>query len=253
MHNMDRFEKRLVASHHAEKGRLPKWLSSLGCTEPVGFPAKMQMDFPKYGITLVGMPDDLFRMKDGDLYLVDYKTARCKGEDDPFMSTYVVQLLGYAILLERQNVGKVTKAALIYFENQLSNFQEEPLGLLSDEGLTVPFAVKIHEVELDRRSFEPMLQRYRELADTPSPPTGRQGCKNCAKLQKLFEMVKKSKAGQSALAGAELQDRQVFNSILHSMISSRRSDAAQASQERYDKVDDIDALLIDSTPSASDL
>jgi hypothetical protein len=253
MHNLDRFEKRIVEAHFTSKGRLPKWLSSLGCTEPVEFPAKMQMDFPSDGITLVGMPDAVFRLKDGGLYLVDYKSARCKGDDDPFMATYVVQLLGYATLLEHQKIGKVRKAALVYFENQLFNFQDEPLGLLSDEGLMVPFAVKIHEVELDRQSFEPMVKQYRELADMSSPPAGRDGCKDCAKLEKLFEIVKKVKGGHAALADAALRDRQIFNSILQSITSARRSDVIDASRRCFDQMDDVDPFLLDSTPSPSDL
>ena len=83
MHNLDRFEKLLVQAQFKAKGVAPKWLSSLGCVEPVAFPAKMTMEYPKYGLTLVGMPDEVFSDSDGGIILVDYKSAKCKGDDDP--------------------------------------------------------------------------------------------------------------------------------------------------------------------------
>ncbi len=65
---------------------------NLGCTGPVNFPRKMTEDLPKLGLTLVGMPDEVFDKKDGTLCLVDYKTAKFKGADDPFMPIYGTQL-----------------------------------------------------------------------------------------------------------------------------------------------------------------
>ena len=100
--NMDRFEKILVPAHFAAKHSAPKWLTSLGCTGPVSFPRKMTEELPELGLTLVGMPDEVFSKKDGTLCLVDYKTAKFKGADDPFMPIYETQLWGYARLLEHE-------------------------------------------------------------------------------------------------------------------------------------------------------
>lgn len=77
MYNLDRFEKLIVEAHFKDKGTAPRWLKELGCTEVVGFPAKLTMEFPALELTLVGMPDAVFRKKDGSLYLVDYKKL-CK-------------------------------------------------------------------------------------------------------------------------------------------------------------------------------
>ena len=187
MHNMDRFEKKIVQAHLAEHDELPKWLSGLGCSGTVEFPEKMTIDFPEYDLTLVGKLDEVFLNAAGRLYLVDYKTARCKGEEDEFMPTYQTQLLGYTWLLERNNIGTVDSAALVYFENKLKDYEETPLDLLTEEGFTVPFGIKIHEVEIDRDKLPPLLKRFREIADLQAPPEGNADCENCGKMQRLLD------------------------------------------------------------------
>src|ERR1019366_8557814 len=78
MYNMDLFEKRIVRVHLDEHGKLPRWLDSLDCISTVEFPPKMTIEFPDLDVTLVGMPDEVFRKRNNNLYLVDYKTARYK-------------------------------------------------------------------------------------------------------------------------------------------------------------------------------
>lgn len=210
MHNLDRFEKKLVEAYFAKKGALPRWLSKLNCTETVDFPAKMTMEFPKHELTLVGMPDAVFRKKDGTLYLVDYKTARCKGDDDPFMPTYATQLLGYAELLENAGLGDVTSAALVYFENQVSAYSEDPLSLLSDEGFTVPMKATIHSVELDRKALKPLLKRFREYADLSAPPEGLSGCKDCEGIDQWFDTEMRRRNSAKTLRTADSSSRRVI-------------------------------------------
>ncbi len=187
MHNMDRFEKKIVQAHLTEHEELPRWLSGLGCLGTVEFPWKMTIDFPEYDLTLVGMPDEVFLNSDGQLFLVDYKTAKFKGDEDGFMATYRTQLLGYTWLLERNNIGTVESAALVYFENKLKDYSDTPLDLLTEEGFTVPFGVKIHEVKIDREELPPLLKRFREIADLKAPPQGNPGCENCGKMQLLLD------------------------------------------------------------------
>jgi hypothetical protein len=188
MFNLDRFEKLLVEAQFKATGVGPKWLASLRCTGPVNFPAKMTEDLPSLGLTLVGMPDAVFSKKDGSLCLVDYKSAKFKGSDDPFMPIYETQLWGYARLLEASGVGKVTSAALVYFSNTLKDYEEKPLDLLTDEGISVPFEVKIHEVKLDIKAIDPLLKQFRRFADTEAPPEGVSGCKTCKRLDFLFDV-----------------------------------------------------------------
>jgi hypothetical protein len=186
MYNMDNFEKRLVDAHFQANGVAPKWLKSLGCTEPVSFPAKMTQEYPELGLTLVGMPDAVFTKEDGTLCLVDFKTAKCKGADDPFMPGYEAQLWGYAQLLEHNRIGTVSSAALVYFENILADYREKPLDLLTNDGLRVPFRVTIHPVEIDLAGLDELLKTFREYVDMTEPPEGGEKCKTCQRLERLF-------------------------------------------------------------------
>jgi hypothetical protein len=188
MHNMDRFEKRLVEAHFQAQRVAPRWLARLECTAPVEFPAKMTQEFPEYGLTLVGMPDAVFSKEDGTLCLVDYKTARERGDDDPFLPCYETQLLGYTHLLEYYGVGTVDSAALVYFDNRLADYVDKPLDLITTYGLRVPFAVKIHKVKIDRDGLEPLMENFRTYADMAAPPKGLDGCKNCARLKCLLDL-----------------------------------------------------------------
>ena len=144
-------------------------------------------DFPKYEITMVGMPDVTFRKWNEKLLVADYKTAVYRGKDDPFLPVYETQLIGYAVLLEHHNVGKVESAALIYFENKLRHEDVHPLDLLNDDGFSVPLRAQIHEVEINRSALEPLLKRIRKYADLKLPPEGNEKCKDCARLQLLLD------------------------------------------------------------------
>jgi hypothetical protein len=206
MHHLDGFEKLVVDEHFEVKRTAPKWLANLGCSHPVEFPAKMTQDYPEFGLTLVGMPDAVFSKADGSLCVVDYKSARCKGADDPFMPGYETQLWGYSQLLEYHQIGTVSSAALVYFENTLADYGEKPLDLLTNDGLRVFFKAKIHEIELDRNGLEPLLKAFREYADMPEPPEGSEGCKTCERLDRLFSIDEHLRRNDRATKN--LKDRQ---------------------------------------------
>jgi hypothetical protein len=187
IYDLDAFEKKVVKRHIAEHDALPEWLKDLGCTGTVDFPPKMTIDFPKYDVTLVGMPDEVFRKSNDRLCLVDYKTALCKGGNDPFLPVYQAQLLGYVHLLEANDVGKVDQCALVYFENKLKDEGIDPLDLITDDGFDVPFRVTIHEVEVNRSDLDGLLKKIRSYANENHPPKGSCKCKNCPLLQNLLD------------------------------------------------------------------
>lgn len=253
MFNMDGFQKKLIQAHFDTKGVAPKWLASLGCTEPVSFPAKMTMEFPKYGLTLVGMPDGLFRKKDGTLYLVDYKTARYKGADDPFMPGYETQLWGYAQLLEHHHIGTVTSAAIVYFENTLTDFATKPLDLLTNDGMQVPFKVRIHEVAIDRGAIEPLMKAYRMYADMAKPPEENDGCKTCERLKVLFDAENGARGNAKAIKGLENKDTATLNYIIQVAAANRREARARQSFGWEDSLADSVDEDIDCIPADWDL
>ncbi len=253
MHNLDKFEKLLVEAYFNKHGKAPKWLSQLGCTGPVDFPEKMTEDISNLGITLVGMPDGVFKKKDGSLCVVDYKTAKHKGEDDPFLPAYQTQLQGYARLLEHYEIGQVTSAALVYFQNDLSSYAAKPLDLLTDTGITVPFTVEIHNIELDPKAIDELLKKFRKFADLPAPPEGSEKCKTCQRLDRLFQVEHRLLSTQKIIKDFENCDTARMHWILNRKEASRRSSLVLESRGWEAELDELLVQDLDSVPGSLDL
>lgn len=252
LYNMDRFEKLLVDAHFDAKKSAPKWLASLGCTGPASFPAKMTEDIPSLGLTLVGMPDAVFTKKDGTLCLVDYKTAKCKGADDPFMPIYETQLWGYARLLESNGIGKVSSAALVYFANTLSDYSDKALDLLTNEGIRVPFEVKIHQVKLDLKALDPLLKEFRRYVDMVTPPEGNVDCKTCKRLDALFDIEFRQRGLKKRIKDLEYRDTAAMNFFIQLRDQEQRLDRARQSVGWENELADSMPPDFDCRPAAWD-
>jgi hypothetical protein len=254
MFNMDSFEKRIVDAHFDAKGFLPRWLKTLGCTGPVEFPRKLTEDIDDLGLTLVGMPDAVFSKKNGDLVVVDYKTARYKGDDDPFMPVYEAQLWGYARLLESNGIGDVSGAALVYFENGLANYKDSSLDLLSNDGINVPFTVKLHAVDIDLKALDGLLKKFRMYMDSTGPLTFCD-CKTCERLQRLFAIEKKfrSRSREAVLQDMAPENRLSVDRFLRSQDSKWHDSLVKESRGWEADLDDLLASDSDCVPGPLDL
>ena len=252
MFHLDRFEKDYVEAHFKTFDKSPKWLNALDLYSVVDFPAKMTMEFPKYDITMVGMPDAVFMTGSRKLCLVDYKSARYKGKDDPFLPAYEAQLLGYAHLLEHHGIGEVGSAALIYFENSLNEYENKPLDLRTDTGFRVPFTVKIHEVKINRPDLWPLLKKVREFADKRHPPAGLDKCKDCARLQALLDAEERR---LNALSDVRPTDENYHRKVLMPMLMGDKARARVAWSDADDDPasDRTAGAYQDSMPASWDI
>jgi hypothetical protein len=115
MFSLDKLEKNIVEAAIEHNGAAPDWMGDLASAEPV-FSNKPLLCEHESGMTVTGIPDAVFLMPDNSLGLIDYKTARFRGPDDPLLIKYVVQLGVYTYLLEKTHEKKVSKAGLLYFQ-----------------------------------------------------------------------------------------------------------------------------------------
>jgi hypothetical protein len=212
----------------------------------------MTEELPELGLTLVGMPDEVFSKKDGTLCLVDYKTAKFKGADDPFMPIYETQLWGYARLLEHEGVGTVSSAALVYFANTLHEYSENSLDLLTTEGIKVPFEVKIHEVKLDLEALNPLLKDFRKYADMPTPPEAVEGCKTCKRLNCLFDVDRMWRNCEKTADSLQNRDSALLDFHMRSWWSGLRESRARESHGWEDTLADSISENTDFVPAAWD-
>jgi hypothetical protein len=198
---MEQIERAQVDHHLETTGRLPKEFSPF-CD------IRARAEFPKHwskfryqhksGVILYGVPDDIFTLADGSsLVVIDYKTAINKGEDDPFLPIYNSQVVGYCDIAENGlDLGKVKKAGLIYWEVQRTGVIEDPSDHYERGKVWVPFVPKPLEFDIDYAFLDPMLKEAKKLWKSDSAPAGREGCKDCKKVDALFALGTMAEASE---------------------------------------------------------
>lgn len=180
-----------VVGHFLGKdGCLPKEFSPFcDCCGRADFPrhwSKFKYQHPS-GVYLYGSPDEIFALSNGHLCVIDHKSARNKGKDDPFHSQYHVQVVGYGDIAENGlELGVVDSAGLLYWEIQADAVTKAPADHYSKGVLTVPFVPKPLEVEVDYSMLDPLLKEALKLWNAKTPPDAVEGCPDCKKLNLLF-------------------------------------------------------------------
>ena len=190
--SIDAYTKKVVHGWFDRKAAAPVWLAGLG-------PVRSYVDPPHHSkfwlldeetnLMLTGAPDGIFVRPDGSHVIVDYKTSRYSKGQDALLPVYRVQLNSYALIAERVGIAPVCALALIYAEPRTDEAAANDDRSHLDGGFAMGFDVTIKPLDLETAMIRPLLARARELLDLPSPPRGRAGCKNCAKLDGLIGLI----------------------------------------------------------------
>ncbi len=184
--SIDAFTKNAVRVHFGREGRLPPWFPDIGPVagyEPALSSRKFRSADPGTGVLLTGVPDDIFRLRDNSLHIVDYKTSRFTETQDSLRPKYDVQLNSYAWIAERLGMGRVSGLSLLYLEPATGG----DAGVPGAPGPAMRFTPRRVEVRLQPdRLLPPLLRRFRDLHAAPSPPPGAPGCEDCAALEGLL-------------------------------------------------------------------
>ena len=176
-------------------GHLPQWLENDGINgDPVVglHHSTFQSIENEFRILLTGVPDEIIRSRVG-LFIVDYKTSRRTDGQDSLKAMYEVQLNAYARIAEKLGMGKVKRLALIYYEPITDIGVEEISDELSDDGFSMKFRPQIVNVELQPETIPPLLRQARQIFDSPNPPQGQDGCKNCELIERMTVMFQQSR------------------------------------------------------------
>lgn len=173
---------------------------------------KERIEYPKHwskfryqhksGIVLYGVPDELFRLSNGGLCVIDHKSAINKGKDDPFLPIYHSQTVGYGDIAQNGlDLGTVTKGGLLYWEIQREPVIAKPGDHYEQGNVWIPFAPKPLELEMDPALLDAPLKIAKSLWLSETPPEGREGCKDCFKTEALLAL------GGIAEGAEEAKDR----------------------------------------------
>jgi hypothetical protein len=191
--SIDSYTKRVGDAYHQKHHHVPEWLSDFGdLGEPMPVPhhSKYQTLHTETNILLTGVPDELYRRPDKTIFIGDNKTARFTSGQDELLPMYRVQLNGYALIAERIGMGKASGVGLIYYEPQTDVSADSVDAVLENDGFNMRFAAKLLPIELRPSMVPPLLARVREICNLTVAPSGRQGCEDCQRVERLVEIAR---------------------------------------------------------------
>ena len=187
---IDRYTKLIVHSHFDRDEALPPWLGALGEVQAYIKPPhwrKYSITDQATGATLRGEADGIFRMVDGSITIVDYKTSSYTSGQKAMFPGYEVQLNAYAYIGERLDLRPVRQLALVYMEPQADEGTARAPQLVGNAGFSMMFEGTVVPVELKPdRLIPPLLRRACEIGDMETPPERSLGCSDCDAMDGLM-------------------------------------------------------------------
>lgn len=188
--HMELAQMAVVRSLLADKGSLPKEFGAFtSVVDLVEYPRNWRKfkHVLANGTEIYGEPDEVFKLRDGTLAVVDHKTAQLKADGDPLMPMYETQLRGYSLIAEEGlQLGTVTKGGLWYWSSQHDGVIADPARHYTSGVLTMKFAVKTVDVNIDSALLKAPIEEAEKVWKATAPPDGAEGCGDCKKLQALL-------------------------------------------------------------------
>jgi hypothetical protein len=207
MFYLEKAEKSLLLAQLAATGSLGKCVPELkNCNGVADFPFSMKHEHKESGVMLTARPDMIFTLDYGTLLLADLKTSKPNGGGKAFLPQYEVQVTGYSWVTTEEGIGRVTSACLIYGDIQLDEFLKDPCANKTATGFRVPFNFVYHKIDLDYERLTRCLKEFKKVWASIRPPAGREGCKDCILLNRVFnfEAEMRGQDGQAALCDRSL-------------------------------------------------
>ncbi len=188
--SIDRYTKQVILSHLRREGRLPPWMAAVGdSVEHLDPPhwSRFKATDHSTGVTLRGEADAIFRLRDGNCAIIDYKTSRYNPDNRSQHRVYRAQLNAYAWIARRLEFAPVSRLALVYMEPFTGDEAARLPSAVAATGLTMDFHNRVVEVDLDPdRLIPPLLRQAAGIHALPSPPGAREGCRDCVALDGLM-------------------------------------------------------------------
>lgn len=217
--SIDSYSKKLVHAAFDHYGHAPAWLPALKDAYRYWKPphwSKFCRTHEATGIVLSGVVDGLFEMIDKTLVIPDYKTAKYTKAQDKLFPMYETQLNGYAWIQNGLSSAKVSALWLFYFQPITSpteamferSHPPEDFGLehMDQKGFVTEGSIwpiskyiadgfdmqfEVHSVKVDILSdlIDKLLHTAKEILDQVEPPRSLVGCKECANVAKMHELL----------------------------------------------------------------
>lgn len=191
---LDRFLKDHVNSIIEETGRAPAWLPRAEHIVRCISIKRLEYLFVGTNVEVRGMPDAVFEMDDGTIMIVDFKTGKPKTRDHPWFAWYAAQLNAYAHMGQALYGWKISG---LYMVNAVIINDKEAAADVEarrEDGFVIGFKFFNVAVPIDYASTPDLTVVLRQLYDKTEPPAGREGCKDCARIKELYELMTQAQA-----------------------------------------------------------
>jgi hypothetical protein len=171
--------------HIIDSKNIPSWMKQacdiIGYENPPHWSKSLYFD-AKTGITLSGVPDDIWITREGKKIIPDAKTAMKTKAQDKLFPMYEIQELVYSILID-----KTADLWLVYMEPQTG--QEHVSNKIIDCGFDMGFSAVMVPVENDKSKVREALNKTRDIYEMKKAPDGVIGCKDCLSLNSIMELL----------------------------------------------------------------
>jgi len=184
--SIDSYTKKIMHNWIDNPDKQPKFISDMKITSyrKVLHWSKSKLNIPEFGITLTGIPDDLWVGPEG-VHIPDAKTAKYSDAQDKLIPMYKVQLNGYAKIYE--GLGEnVTGLSMIYMEPLTEEWAASEWA--HKDNFKMVFDPKFVPVNVDIESLDPLLEKTRQIYDGGLPDSA-DGCKDCVALNDVISTL----------------------------------------------------------------
>jgi len=185
--SIDGFSKKVTEIHIKSRKAPPQWLMKFGAlASRIDVPHWSKFSFldQESGIALRGEPDEMFRVTDGTLAILDYKTSRFTEAADRLSLLYRAQLGGYRWIAKNLGMGETSLTGLVYYDPHTTATEES----LMEGGFRMEFTAVIRRVETDLTEIGGFLLEAKRIIGLPVPPPAADGCRDCELVDKIRAM-----------------------------------------------------------------
>jgi CRISPR/Cas system-associated exonuclease Cas4 (RecB family) len=189
--SIDSYTKKCVHSLIDRGAHNNSYLAAMGDIKQYHKPphwSKFTKEYPQFDIILSGGMDDIFELTDGTFVIPDYKTAKYTENADALLPMYQIQLNAYKEIAEAGFFPNVSALYLVYFEPQTDDTDAAfNSGQLYFD---MEFKPKIVPVEINKPQLEAALDVASQILKSPTPPAGKEGCKDCIAIDEIIYLTK---------------------------------------------------------------
>jgi CRISPR/Cas system-associated exonuclease Cas4 (RecB family) len=196
---VDNYIKRVVKFHLQRLNFLPSWLlnqlkeyyfefdfENVRLLKEINF----QITLFDGTCVLSGRADEILEFPDGSLFIIDYKTSSLTENKLKIKPLYEAQLNAYAYLANKKFEKPVVGLALVYFDPDYKNLNDEVILHRTKEEFLFGFNPTVVPVKLmDNKWVEDLCQTMFEILSLDTPPEGKSNCEGCNTLKDWLRSV----------------------------------------------------------------